>query len=139
LWPLNGNRSLVPTGRVKWFDPERGFGFLSRDDGGDVFVHKGALPAGRTELKPGERVEFGVAEGRRGEQALSVQVLTSAPRLATAQAKRRDPQELHGMIEDMIQLLDTVQRDLRRGKYPEKRTAQKVAKVVHAVASELEV
>jgi cold shock protein len=128
----------VPTGRVKWFDPERGFGFLSRDDGGDVFVHKAALPAGTSELKPGERVEFGVAEGRRGEQALSVKVLTAAPRLANTQAQRRDPQELHGMIEDMIQLLDTVQRDLRRGKYPEKRTAQKVAKVVHAVASELE-
>jgi CspA family cold shock protein len=126
----------VPTGRVKWFDPERGFGFLSRDDGGDVFVHKAALPAGMTALKPGDKVEFGVAEGRRGEQALSVQVLTATPRLATAQ--RRDAQELHGMIEDMIQLLDTVQRDLRRGKYPEKRTAQKVAKVVHAVANELE-
>jgi CspA family cold shock protein len=127
---------LVPTGRVKWFDPERGFGFLSRDDGGDVFVHKAALPAGMTALKPGDKVEFGVAEGRRGEQALSVQVLTAAPRLATT--ARRDAQELHGMIEDMIQLLDTVQRDLRRGKYPEKRTAQKVAKVVHAVANELE-
>ena len=127
----------MPTGRVKWFDPERGFGFLSRDDGGDVFVHKAALPDGMTALKPGDKVEFGVAEGRRGEQALSVQVMTAAPRLATAQ--RRDPQELHGMIEDMIQLLDTVQRELRRGKYPDKRAAQKVAKVVHAVASELEV
>src|SRR3954454_23612130 len=66
----------VPTGSVKWFDTEKGFGFLSRDDGGDVFVHKGALPAGVEALKPGERVEFGVAEGRRGEQALSVHVLT---------------------------------------------------------------
>lgn len=125
----------MPTGRVKWFDPERGFGFLSRDDGGDVFVHKAALPAGVTALKPGEKVEFGVAEGRRGEQALSVQVLGATPRLATS---RRDPQELHGMIEDMIQMLDTVQRDLRRGKHPDKRVAQKVAKVVHAVADELE-
>ncbi len=128
----------MPTGRVKWFDPERGFGFLSRDDGGDVFVHKAALPAGTSELKPGEKVEFGVAEGKRGEQALSVQILTAAPRLATAQAHRRDPQELHGMIEDMIQLLDVVQRELRRGKHPEKRTAQKVAKVLHAIAGELE-
>jgi CspA family cold shock protein len=129
-------RSTVPTGRVKWFDPERGFGFLSRDDGGDVFVHKAALPAGTTALKPGEKVEFGVAEGRRGEQALSVQLLSAPPRLATT--PRRDPQELHGMIEDMIQLLDTVQLDLRRGKHPDKRVAQKVAKVVHAVAGELE-
>lgn len=126
----------MPTGRVKWFDPERGFGFLSRDDGGDVFVHKAALPAGMTALKPGDKVEFGVAEGRRGEQALSVQVLGAVPRLAAT--PRRDPQELHGMIEDMIQVLDTVQRELRRGKHPDKKVAQKVAKMVHAVADELD-
>jgi CspA family cold shock protein len=126
----------VPTGRVKWFDVEKGFGFLSRDDGGDVFVHKGALPAGTDALKPGERVEFGVAEGRRGEQALSVRLLAAPPRVAAA--ARRSPEELHGMVEDMIQLLDGVQRDLRRGKYPDRRHAQKLAKVVHAVADELE-
>ena len=64
----------MPTGKVKWFDTEKGFGFLSRDDGGDVFVHTSALPAGATSLKPGTRVEFGVAEGKQGEQALSVRV-----------------------------------------------------------------
>ncbi|MGI8532157.1 MAG: cold-shock protein, partial [Geodermatophilaceae bacterium] len=62
----------MPSGKVKWFSAEKGFGFLAREDGGDVFVHRDALPAGTTELKPGQRVEFGVAEGRRGEQALSV-------------------------------------------------------------------
>lgn len=131
----------MPSGRVKWFDPERGFGFLSRDDGGDVFVHKAALPAGVTELKPGDKVEFGVAEGRRGEQALSVQILAASPRLAAKaepEKPRRDPQELHGMIEDMIQVLDTVQRELRRGKHPDKKVASKVAKIVHAVADELD-
>ena len=125
----------MPTGKVKWFDTEKGFGFLSRDDGGDVFVHKGALPAGMDELKPGSRVEFGVAEGKKGEQALSVRVLDAPPSLATA---RRPPDELHGMVEDMIKLLDVVQRDLRRGKYPDRQTARKVATVVHAVADELE-
>lgn len=126
----------MPTGKVKWYDVEKGFGFLTRDDGGDAFVHKGALPAGVEVLKPGERVEFGVAEGRRGDQALSVRVL--APAASVAAGTRRSPDELHGMIEDMVKVLDTVQGDLRRGRYPDRRQAQKVAKVVHAVASELE-
>ena len=63
-------RSPVPTGKVKWYDTEKGFGFLTRDDGGDVFVHRDALPAGVPGLKPGSRVEFGIVEGRKGEQAL---------------------------------------------------------------------
>ena len=127
----------MPTGKVKWFDVEKGFGFLSRDDGGDVFVHTSALPSGVEVLSPGQRVEFGVAEGKRGEQALSVRILEAAPTLPGA-AARREPEELHGMIEDMIKLLDTVQRDYRRGKHPDRRTAKKIADVLHAVAKEIE-
>jgi CspA family cold shock protein len=126
----------VPTGRVKWYDPERGFGFLSREEGGDVYVHASALPQGVV-LKPGQRVEFGIAEGRRGEQALSVRVLESLPSLAAA--SRRPAEELHGLIDDMIKLLESkVQPGLRRGRYPDKRTAHTVADVVRAVAGELE-
>ena len=129
-------RFSVPSGKVKWFDTEKGFGFLSRDDGGDVFVHTSALPAGVTELVPGQRVEFGVAEGRRGEQALSVRVLETP---AVGAASRRAADELHGLIEDMIKLLEAkVQPELRRGRYPDRKTAKRVADVLHAVARDIE-
>ncbi len=127
----------MPTGRVKWYDTEKGFGFLVRDDGGDVFVHKAALPTGTDELKPGQRVEFGVIESRKGNQAMQVKLLEAPP--SVAELRRRPAEELHGLIEDMIKVLEAkVQPELRRGRFPDKKTAQTVAQVVHAVARELE-
>ena len=69
----------MPTGKVKWYDAEKGFGFLADDEGADVFLHANALPEGVTTLKGGTRVEFGVVEGRRGAQALTIRVLDPAP------------------------------------------------------------
>ena len=126
----------MPTGKVKWFSSEKGFGFLSRDDGDDVFVHRDALPAGVTELKPGQRVEFGVAQGRRGEQALSVRVLDPLPSLAKAQ--RKPPDELSVLVEDLIKLLDGVSNSLHRGRHPDRAASRKVATVLRAVADDLE-
>ena len=74
----------MPTGKVKFYDREKGFGFVARDDCGDVFVPKSALPDGVEELKPGTRLEFGVAAGKKGEQALSVVVLDAPAGLAGA-------------------------------------------------------
>ena len=65
----------MPSGKVKWYDAEKGFGFLSQEDGPDVYVHSDALPEGITTLKAGTKVEFGIAQGRRGDQALQVRVL----------------------------------------------------------------
>ena len=64
----------MPTGKVKWFDAERGFGFIASDEGDEVFLHASALPDGVVP-KPGAKVEFGVADGRRGPQALQVSLL----------------------------------------------------------------
>lgn len=126
----------MPTGKVKWYDADKGFGFLSRDDGGDVFVHASALPAGVEALKPGSRVEFGVAEGKRGEQALSVRLLEAPPSLV--QAQRKKPEEMVVIVEDLIKLLDGVSTTLRRDRHPDKATGRKVAAVLRAVADDLE-
>ncbi|HVQ90444.1 MAG TPA: cold-shock protein [Mycobacteriales bacterium] len=126
----------MPTGKVKWFSAEKGFGFLSREDGDDVFVHRDALPAGTTELKPGQRVEFGIAQGRRGDQALQVRVLDPIPSVVKAQ--RKQPDEMTMIVEDLIKLLDDVSNSFRRDRYPERSTARKVATVLRAVADDLE-
>lgn len=124
----------MPTGKVKWYDVEKGFGFLSRDDGGDVFVHESALPAGTPALKPGTRVEFGVAEGRRGEQALSVQILDPLP--SVVRATRKPDEDMAVIVEDLIKLLDKVGNDLRRGRPPA--DGRKVASLLRAVADDLD-
>jgi len=126
----------VPTGRVKWFNAEKGFGFLSDDEGEDVFVHRDALPAGVTELKTGQRVEFGIVQGRKGSQALSVRVLEPMP--SVVRATRKPAEEMTPIVEDLIKLLDGVSNSLRRGRYPERGEARKVASVLRAVADNLD-
>jgi CspA family cold shock protein len=136
----------VPTGKVKWYDADKGFGFLSQESGEDVYVRSAALPDGVEALKPGQRVEFGMAAGRRGPQALSVKVLEPAPSVsknvreaARKDVKRHTPDELHGMVADLITLLEgKVQPDLRKGRYPDRKTAQRISEVVRAVARELD-
>ena len=61
------------TGKVKWFNAEKGYGFIEREDGGDVFVHFSAIQGEDFKtLEEGQAVEFDVVEGNRGEQAANV-------------------------------------------------------------------
>ncbi len=128
----------MPTGKVKWYDSDKGYGFLARDDGGEVFVHSSALPAGTTTLRQGQRVEFGVAEGRRGAQALQVRLLEPPPTVAAAKQAHKKPDEMIVIVEDLIKLLDDVSTTYRRGKQPDARDAKKISAVLRAVADDIE-
>ena len=130
----------MPTGKVKWYDAERGFGFLSKDEGGDVYVRSDALPAGVTTLKPGSRVEFGLVQGRKGDQALQVRLLEPAPSVAKAvsKANRKKPADMVNIIEDLYNLLESVEGSYRNGRHPDAKVAKPTAKVLRALADELE-
>ncbi|MDP9117956.1 MAG: cold shock domain-containing protein [Actinomycetota bacterium] len=126
----------MPTGKVKFFSADKGFGFLSYDEGDDVFVHRDALPDGVTELKPGQRVEFGVVSGRKGSQAMQVRLLDPVP--SVARASRKPADEMAPLVEDLIKVLDGVSNSLRRGRYPEKIEARNVAGLLRAFADNLD-
>ena len=126
----------MPTGKVKWYDVEKGFGFLSKDEGGDVYVRSSALPEGVATLKPGTRVEFGVAQGRKGDQALQVRLLDAPPSLSKAQRKK--PAEMVNIVEDLYRLLEGIEKTYRAGRHPDARTAKPTAMLLRALADELE-
>jgi len=126
----------MPTGRVRYYDADKGFGFLTKDDGGeDVFVRASALPEGVT-LKRGQKVEFGVVDGKKGEQALSVRVLETPPSLSKAARKPTD--QMVVIVEDLIKMLDGLGNGYRRGRFPDAKAAEKTAALLRAVATELE-
>ena len=126
----------MPTGRVKFFDDEKGFGFISSDEGQEVFLHASALPAGITSVKAGTKLEFGIADGKRGAQALSVRLVEAPSSLAKMSRKPAD--DMAVIIEDLVKVLDGLGSNLKRGRYPESSHGKKIAAMLRKVADELD-
>lgn len=126
----------MPTGKVKFYDEDKGFGFIASDEGSEVFLHASALPAGTKGIKPGTRVDFSIVDGKRGAQAMSVRIL-EAP-VSLVQRSRKPADETQVIVEDLIRLLDSMNGDLKRGKHPEAVKASKIAALLRKLADELD-
>lgn len=126
----------MPTGKVKWYDAEKGFGFLSQEDGPDVYVRAEALPAGVSSLKAGTRVEFGIVQGRKGDQALQVRLLE--PAQSVSKSLRKKPADMVNIVEDLYRLLENIEQGYRAGRHPDPKNAKSTAKLLRALADELE-
>ncbi|GAA3059051.1 MULTISPECIES: cold-shock protein [Actinomycetes] len=126
----------MPTGKVKWFDAEKGFGFLTSDDGQEVFLHSSALPAGVSNVKTGTRMEYGIADGRRGKQALSVRILDEGP--SVVRATRKPAEEMASVVQDLVNLLDSTTGGLRKGRYPQSAQSKKIAALLRRVADDFD-
>jgi len=122
----------MPTGRVKFYDHNKGFGFITTDEGNDIHLPSSALPDGVTQLRPGTRVEFGVVDSRRGPQALSVEVLDKLP--SVVKATRPKAQDMAGIVDDLIRMLDNASNGLRAGRYPAPKQAEQMATIMRRVA-----
>ena len=120
----------MPTGRVRWFDAAKGYGFITSEEGKDV-------PTGVNTLRKGAKVEYSVVDGRRGPQAMDVKLIASSPSLVKATRPKAD--DMAAICEDLIKMLDAAGNTLRRHRYPSAAESKKLATLLRAVADQFDV
>ena len=125
----------MPTGHVKWFSLEKGFGFIANDEGEDVYLAATSLPEGVATVKPGTKLEFSIADSRKGPQAMSVHIIDAPPSLV--ENSRANSDDLAAMIEDTIKMLDRVGNGLRSGRHPNPQEPDRLGRVLRGIASQL--
>ncbi len=125
----------MPTGPVKSFSLEKGFGFIANDEGEDVYLAATSLPEGVATVKPGTKLEFSIADSRKGPQALSVHIIDAPPSLV--ENSRVNSDDLAAMIEDTIKMLDKVGNGLRHGRHPNAQEADRLGRVLRGIATAL--
>lgn len=127
----------MPSGRVRWFDASKGFGFIEAPNGKDVFLPAAALPKGMNSIDKGVKVEYSLIDGRRGPQAMDVKVLAAPPSMV--KAARPKPDDMAAIVEDLIKLLDAAGNGLRHHRYPGAAESRKLAALLRAVADDFDV
>lgn len=127
----------MPSGRVRWFDANKGYGFIAAEGGADVFLPAAALPAGTKTLRKGAKVEFSIVDSRKGPQAMDVIPVAATPSMV--KANRPAPDDMAAIVEDLIKLLDSAGNTLRRHHYPNDSESRKLAVVLRAVADNFDV
>ena len=126
----------MPSGRVKWFSLEKGFGFISNDEGEDVYLAATSLPEGVATVKPGTKIEFSIIDSRKGPQAMSVRIVDTP--VSLSENSRANSDDLAAMIEDTIKILDKVGNGLRHGRHPSGPDAERLGRVLRGIAGQLD-
>ena len=122
----------MSTGKIRWFDSKKGYGFIVGEDGKEVFISPSNLPSSFTP-KSGMKVEYSEIEGAKGLQAFDLHLVQrSVPR-------RHTSDEMNAIIEDLIKLLDSTNAKLKHGKWPDPLTCDRLAKMLRAVAEDFDI
>lgn len=127
----------MPNGKVRFYDEAKGFGFIQGDDGEQVYLHASVVPD-EADIQSGARVEYSVADGRKGPQALSVRVIDAPKAARSARRSRKSADEMAVIVEDLVKLLDGIGGRLKHGQYPERAQGRKVATMLRHVADEFD-